>query len=66
MSECEKYEIHKIRDQQICVVKLGSKFKIGIIEVEDKAKSYVMRDYIVNEIFLHILHKILRNFLLAS
>ena len=66
MSECEKYEIHKIRDQQICVVKLGSKFKIGIIKVEYKAKSYVMRDYIVNEIFLHILHKILRNFLLAS
>ena len=40
MSECEKYDIHKIRDQQICAVKLGSKFKIVIVEVEDKAESY--------------------------
>ena len=44
MSECKKYEIHKIRDQQICVVKLGSKFKIVIEEVEDKAKFYVIRE----------------------
>ena len=43
MSECEKYEIHKIRDQQICVVKLGSKFKIVIVEIEDKANFYVIR-----------------------
>ena len=41
MSECEKYEIHKIRDQQICVVKLGSKFKIVIVEIVDKANFYL-------------------------
>ena len=73
MSECEKYEIHKIRDQQICVVKLGSKFKIVIVELEDKANFYVIRkgsfssfekikNYIRNEIISYILHKILRNY----
>ena len=72
MSECEKYEIHKIRDQQICVVKLGSKFKIVILEIEDKPNFYVIRkgsfssfekkNYIRNEIISYILHKILRNY----